>query len=109
MNIICFTNHCQDNFYFNEVRDWREGRDAKKKSACIRRWREVRLLTTGEPASRVNHHGMVINMNEALVRTLDQVREVLARTQKLQLRPVADEMGAAHGSSKHSTDLTTGV
>ena len=32
-------------------------------------------------------------MNEAQVRTLDQVREVLAGTQELQLRPVADETG----------------
>ena len=32
-------------------------------------------------------------MNEAQVRTLDQVREVLAGTQSLELRPVADETG----------------
>ena len=32
-------------------------------------------------------------MNEAQVRTLDQVREVLAGTQALELRPVADETG----------------
>ena len=36
---------------------------------------------------------MVIETNEAQVRTLDQVREVLAGTQELQLRPVADETG----------------
>ena len=32
-------------------------------------------------------------MNEARVRTLDQVREVLAGTQALEMRPVADEAG----------------
>ena len=52
---------------------------------------------------------MVIDMNEVQVRTLDQVREVLAGTQELQLRPVADETGATQGSSKRSNDLTTGV
>ena len=36
---------------------------------------------------------MVIEMNEAQVRTLDQVREVLAGAQEWQLRPVADETG----------------
>jgi hypothetical protein len=36
---------------------------------------------------------MVIDMNEAQVRTLEQVREVLAGTQALQMRPVADEPG----------------
>ena len=44
-------------------------------------------------AGRVDHHGMVIDMNEAQVRTLDQVREVLAGTQALEMRPVADEAG----------------
>ena len=42
---------------------------------------------------RVDHHGMVIDMNEAQVRTLGQVREVLAGTQALEMRPVADEAG----------------
>ena len=74
-----------------------------------RGWRKVRVLTAGELASRVDHHGMVIDMNEAQVRTLDQVREVLEGTQELQLRPVADETDATHGSSKRSNDLTTGV
>ena len=32
-------------------------------------------------------------MNEAQVRTLDQVREVLAGTQSLEMRPVADGAG----------------
>lgn len=32
-------------------------------------------------------------MNEAQVRTLEQVREVLAGTQALELRPIADEPG----------------
>jgi hypothetical protein len=36
---------------------------------------------------------MVINMNEAQVRTLEQVREVLAGTQSLEIRPVAGEAG----------------
>jgi transposase InsO family protein len=36
---------------------------------------------------------MVIDMNEAQVRTLDQVREVLAGTHALEMRPVADEAG----------------
>ena len=44
-------------------------------------------------AGRVDHHGMVIDMNEAQVRTLDQVREVLTGTQALEMRPVADEAG----------------
>ena len=51
----------------------------------------VRPLTGGVPASGVDHHGMVIDMNETQVRTLDQVREVLAGTQALELRAVADE------------------
>ncbi len=66
-------------------------------------------MKAGELASRVDHRRMVIDMNEAQVRTLDQVREVLAGTQKLQLRPEADEAGAKYGSSKRSNDLTTGV
>ena len=37
--------------------------------------------------------GMVIDMNEAQVRTLEQVREVLAGTRALRMRPVADEPG----------------
>ena len=36
---------------------------------------------------------MVIDMNEAQVRTLEQVREVLAGTHSLEMRPVADETG----------------
>jgi len=36
---------------------------------------------------------MVIDMNEAQVRTLEQVREVLAGTQSLEMRPVPDEAG----------------
>ena len=36
---------------------------------------------------------MVINMNETQVRTLEEVREVLAGTQSLEMRPVADEAG----------------
>ena len=44
-------------------------------------------------AGRVDHHGMVIDMNEAQVRPLDQVREVLTGTQALEMRPVADEAG----------------
>ena len=36
---------------------------------------------------------MVIDMNEAQVRTLEQVREVLAGTRSLEMRPVADEAG----------------
>ena len=39
--------------------------------------REVRLLTAGEPAGRVGHHSMVIDLNEAQVRTRDQLRELL--------------------------------
>lgn len=36
---------------------------------------------------------MVIDMNEAQVRTLDQVRQVLAGTQVLEFQPTADEAG----------------
>jgi transposase InsO family protein len=36
---------------------------------------------------------MVIDMNEAQVRTLEQVREVLAGTHLLEMRPMADEEG----------------
>jgi hypothetical protein len=36
---------------------------------------------------------MVIDMNEAQVRTLEQLREVLVGTQSLEMRPVADEAG----------------
>ena len=36
---------------------------------------------------------MVNDTNEAQVRTLEQVREVLAGTQSLEMRPVADETG----------------
>ena len=47
-----------------------------------------------EPASRVDHHGMVIDMNEAQGRTVDQVSEMVAEIQELQLRPLAVERGA---------------
>ena len=66
-------------------------------------------LTIGEPASRVDHYGMVVDMSSAQVRTLDEVRKVFAQTQELQLRPVAGEKGATHGSSKHSNNLIAGV
>ena len=36
---------------------------------------------------------MVIGMNETQVRTLEQVREVLAGTNSLEMRPLADEAG----------------
>ena len=38
-------------------------------------------------------HGMVIDMNESQVKTLQQVRDVLAGTQALYLRPIGDEPG----------------
>ena len=36
---------------------------------------------------------MVIDMNKAQVRTLEQAREVLAGTQRLDMRPIADQAG----------------
>lgn len=41
---------------------------------------------------RVDHHqGMVINMNEAQVRTVEQMREVLCGTQALQFQPSGED------------------
>src|SRR5271165_3957741 len=41
---------------------------------------------------RVGHHrGMVINMNEAQVRTVEQMREVLSGTQALQFEPLGED------------------
>lgn len=60
----------------------------------LKGWEErVRGLTGSPPAWWVDHLGMVIDMNEAQVRTLEQVREVLAGTHLLEMRPVADEAG----------------
>ena len=38
-------------------------------------------------------HGMIIAMNEAQVRTLEQVRQVVAGTQALQFKAAQDDSG----------------
>ncbi len=46
------------------------------------------------PARRVDHHfGMVIDMNEAQVRTIEQMRLVLTGTQALEFRRAGDDAG----------------
>jgi len=54
---------------------FREGQEADREAA----------------AAGVDHQPMVIDMNEAQVRTLDQVREVVAGTQALEFRPGGDD------------------
>ena len=49
---------------------------------------------------------MVIDMNEAQVRTLEQVSGVLAGTQALEMRPLADEAGRYAWTKRCPSDLT---
>ena len=51
---------------------------------------------------------MVIDMNEAQVRTLEQVRQVLAGTQALEFQAAADDCARyVHGSSRCCGALST--
>jgi hypothetical protein len=51
-------------------------------------------LSGNWPARRVDHHhGMVIDMNEAQVGTVEKMRQVLAGTQALEFRPAGDDAG----------------
>jgi len=44
-------------------------------------------------ARRIDHRIMVIDMNQVQVRTLEQVRQVLAGTQAMQFQATADGEG----------------
>ena len=50
---------------------------------------------------------MVIDMNEAQVRTVEQVRQVLEGTQALQFRAAEDDEGATAGSRRCCGAWTT--